>query len=131
MSGSSVRRIPAAALRRSHAHFRKSAPASAAPPDFWLPGEYALVDLPSLAVMATSLPTLTAHDAPDRRRAECVTKSSRYVASRPRTTVRGFLVARSRGKAGGRAQGEGDCTKCARHRSAGPFSRSHLAAPRA
>src|SRR4029077_7150831 len=108
MSGSSVRRIPAAALRRSHAHFRKSAPASAAPPDFWLPGEYALLDLSSLAVMATSLPTLTARDAPDRRQGECVTKSSRYVASRLQTTVGGFLVARSRGKACGRAQAAGD-----------------------
>src|SRR5260370_34864911 len=103
MFGSSVRRIPAAALRRSHAHFRNSAPASAASRDFWLACEYALVDLSSLAVMATSPPTLTAHDAPDRRRGECVTKLSHYVASRRRTTVRGFLVARSRGKAGGPA----------------------------
>src|SRR5438477_6832444 len=103
MSGSSVRHIPAATQRRSHAHFRKSAPASAGPQDFWPPGEYALVDLSSSAVMATSLPTLTARDAPDRRRGECVTKSSRYVASRPRTTVGGFLVARSRGKVGGPA----------------------------
>src|SRR5881392_3798688 len=103
MSGSLVRRIPAAALRRSHAHFRKSAPASAASPDFWLPGEYALVDLSSLVVMATSLPTLTARAAPDRRRGECVTKLFRSVASRRRTMVREFVVARSRGKAGGRA----------------------------
>src|SRR5947207_16010293 len=103
MSGSSVRRIPGEALRRSHEPSRKSAPASAASPDFWLPGEYALVDLSSLAVMATSLPTLTARDAPDRRRGECVTKLSRYVASRRRTMVRGFLVVRSRGKAGGPA----------------------------
>src|SRR5260370_37427028 len=115
MSGSSVRRIPAAALRRSHARFRKSAPASAASPDFWPPGECALVDLSSLAVMATSLPTLTARDALDRRQGECVTKASRYVASRRPTKVGGFLVPRSRGKARGGDQADDDFTKCARY----------------
>src|SRR5882724_1958235 len=124
MSGSSVKRTPAATQRRLHAHFRKSAPASAASRDFWLPGEYALVDLSSLAVMATLLPTLTARDAPDRQRGECVTKSSRYVASQRQTMVGGFLVARSRGKACGRAQAAGDCTKGARRRCAAPFFQS-------